>query len=228
MTELNTTPAVVFDPTAWRAWLSDLSTPMAEGTQANTERFEKAEMLGIAYQRASGEAAWLVQETFLALTGSVGVWTYGPGVEGLRIWATASPEGGPDGGLVGEINVGGALLSIGSIAEAKLIPTEHDIIPGHEAAELALTTLAGHINAAVNWYRAMTAWPARKSGLAAQLSDEQLELALTALAALHSSNGASGLFDDERKAAETVVRVVDADRRRRADEVEVVDAEIVG
>lgn len=223
MSNEKTTAAVVFSRDAFRAWLHAPSA--ADTGEAN---WETVELLTTPYRSDDGQGGWLAEAALNAVRDADGVWVYGTGVDQVRVWAVADAEGAPDYGLVGEVVVDGAPLSLGHMSETDLIPAGTDMMPGYDAAELVLTALAQRIVTVAAWYRAMNAWPARKSGLAAQLSDEQLDLALTALAALHSTNGPSGLFDDERKAAETVVRVVDADRKRRADaDAEVVDAEIV-
>jgi hypothetical protein len=139
--------AVTFCWASFRCW-KDFQ-PEGEGTPSNQE---KSELLSAAYQRLDGEAGWILETTLSALHEPVPAdklmpaWQYFPGVSDCRVWSTAAAEGGPDGGVVGEVTVDGVRLSLGRLTVDDLITSEDAVMPGWEAAELALFNLAERVN----------------------------------------------------------------------------------
>lgn len=201
--------AVAFDAEKFRAWL-DTST--GNGTIRDTEP------LSIAYQHLDGDSGWLV-ETVLhmlhntAWHGKSG-WTYGDGVTQVKVWATAAAEGGPDGGLTGEVIVDGMPLSLGRMTERELIPAEHDTLPGYEAAEYALTAIAEQVNNVAARARALR--PAGVIGF----SRDDVECALLTL--VEYRNSAPTLPDLSKKQVDVVKRV-----EEWAQDEDVIDGEVV-
>lgn len=156
--------AVTFDRSAFRTWLDAPYNPAVDGSPANRDA---AAGVSTAFQRLDGEGGQLAEMVLDALPkDESSPWQYGPAVSGLRVWATAGPEGAPDGGLVGEVIVDGAGLSLGFVPAVELVSVdEHAVVPGYEAAELALTVLADRVNRAAAWFRSMYA-PTSTSGSA--------------------------------------------------------------
>ncbi len=157
MTNQLGTAAVTFDPEQFRAWLDAANEPGVPGSQTNQQ---VSPLLSTAYQRGDGEAGWLVETTLDMLHSVTGrhpdapqPWVYGEGVHGVRVWATAHPEGGPDGGLAGEVTVDGAALSLGRISEGVLVPGEDAVMPGYEATAYALAAVAEQVNVVAGKYR---------------------------------------------------------------------------
>ena len=149
--------AVTFDADGFRAWLDAPTKLRVPGTPSNRQNNP---LLSAAYQRLDGEAGWIVEATLFALRGAPqphpavpAPWVYAPDVSDVRVWATAAAEGGPDGGLVGEVTVDGIRLSLGQLSEADLVPQIYDLLPGYEAAEHALTALSERVNAVAEQFR---------------------------------------------------------------------------
>lgn len=153
MTE--TVKAARFDQTAFRAWLEQPTTT----PEGEISKYDAVPDLATGWQRHDGQGGWLATAVLDALAGDAGqaVWAYGPGVSGLTLWATESPESGADGGVVAEVTVEGVRMSLGYVSADELVATEQDVLPGYEAAELALTALAERVNLAVDAYRSGTA-----------------------------------------------------------------------
>ncbi len=149
MTEQN---AVVFDWTAFRAWLDLVQLNNVDGRRNR----DAVEAFATGYQPGSGEAGWLIEAALDAVRDAtvgegVDVWSTVAGVDQVRVWTVADPEGG-ESGIAGEIVVDGVPLSLGLIADNDLIRTEEPMLPGYEAAEIALAALAERANEAVAHY----------------------------------------------------------------------------
>lgn len=162
--------AATFDVEAFRAWLD---------SDTETGKIRDVAPLSTAYQRLDGDGGWLVEAVLdmlrdAAWHGQSG-WALDGGVSQLKVWAIAAPDGGADGGLAGEVVVDGITASLGRITERELISGEHDTIPGYEAAERALTALAGRVNDVAARVRAV-----RPSGVVG-LTAADIETALATL-----------------------------------------------
>lgn len=149
MTEQN---AVTFNQPAFRTWVNLHSRDGGPGAGTYSEVFTTG------YQRNSGEAGWLVEAALACARDSVladgtAVWSYGPGVGAVRVWAIADPEGGQNG-IVGEVIADNVVLSLGHIPDNELVRVETPMLPGYEAAELALAGLADRVVAVVEQFRA--------------------------------------------------------------------------
>src|SRR3954451_9258516 len=172
MTEHN---PVSFDQEAFRAWLAAPCDPSAEGSPSN---IDANPVLATAYLRSEGEAGWLAVQAYDAIRHAAQVWTFAPGVSDLRLWPTAAAEGGNDG-VTGEIDVDGVKLSIGQLDDGELVTDEQTVLPGYEAAELALTAVAGQVNGAVTAFQKslgdLIALPGRYAGLSAATVAEALD-----------------------------------------------------
>jgi len=163
-------PAATFNVDAFRAWLDG---------DTGQGKIRDVEPLATAYQRLDGAGGWLVEGVLSMLHdadwhGQSG-WRLDGGVTQLKVWATADPAGGPDGGIAGEVVVDQIPVSLGRITERELIPGEHEVIPGYEAAELALTVLAERIDDVAARTRAV-----RTSGVVG-LTTADIETALATL-----------------------------------------------
>ncbi len=145
MTNPNT---VTFDQAAYRTWLTE---PADLGDGEAASRYDAVPQLATAYQRHDGDAGWLTEQTLDHLRATA-VWTYGPGVSDVQVWTTAGVES-PTDGISGEVTVDGFVLSLGRLTEQELVPTEHDVLPGYEAAEHGLTALAERVNSVVEVFR---------------------------------------------------------------------------
>jgi hypothetical protein len=220
MTE--TVKAARFDQTAFRSWLEQpTTTPDGE-----ISKYDAVPDLATGWQRHDGQGGWLATVVLDALAGDAGqtVWTYGPGVSGLKLWATESPEPGADGGVTAEVTFDGVPLSLGHIPADELVATEQDVLPGYEAAELALGVLAERVSRTVEHYLRTTVGDAAPvgelwAGPFGSLTGNEVRLALCGLAELF--NGVEpGDFDGPQLAA--VNKVVGAWMEGTA-----VDAEIL-
>lgn len=213
------TTAVRFDVDAFRLWLDSASEPGVEDSATNQEI---SPYLRAAYQPLDGEAGAIVESTLDMLRSTAEVrhpdavvpWEYGTGVEQVRVWATADAgEGGADGGLTGEVTVDGVALSLGWISPDRLVRTEHDVLPGYEAAELGLKALAGQVNSTVLAYRE------KFSGL----SRDDIVCALKTLADYHNSCASADLSDRQQAIANWVMGIF----LDLGEDAEIIDAEIV-
>ncbi len=205
--------AVTFDPAQFRVWLD---TP-ADSTDPQSPSVRDDGYLGSAWQRAAGETGWMLESLLSDLMDSndeaaVKAWAYGAGVDALRVWAVAEPEEGATGGVAGEVVVSGMPLSLGHISERDLVDSEHDVLPGWEAAELMLAELARRADTAVRWYLRVTQLPPGFEGLDAV----QIELALQVLAKVwqFSRNGGTPkhvtVTGEQHAAADAVLATVEA------------------
>lgn len=201
--------AVAFDRAAYQAWLNAPSKDNPEVTNCAA-----SQVLSTAWQRDGGEGGWLLEAALTdirdldgTLTGNRRPWAHGPGVTGVRVWAIADPEGAATGGVTGEVVVNGVPLSLGDIGEGDLVPAVHDVLPGDEAAELALTALAERVNEVAAHFRSRTQ-------VGAGAGREQQQLANLVLAKLwfHSRNGGTPkrvrVSDEEHAAADAVLAQV--------------------
>jgi hypothetical protein len=143
---------VLFDQTAYQAWLEQSTTGPGG---AENSKYDTVPDLAVAWQRHEGQGGWLAEVVLDALHHDAGqqVWQYGPGISGLRLWATESPESGADGGVTAEVTADGVPLSLGHIPAGELIHTDVDLLPGYEAAGLALAELAARATTAVDNFR---------------------------------------------------------------------------
>jgi len=150
--------AADFDAAEFQVWLGSQVEP---GSTNPTTNQQAVNLLNIAYQRLDGDAGWLVDATLKALhrghergfMTATAAWAYGDGVSDVRVWPVADEKGGSDG-LVGEVTVDGVRLSLGRFHETQLVPTEHDLMPGYEAAEHALEGLSRRVSGVVQKFRA--------------------------------------------------------------------------
>jgi hypothetical protein len=145
--------AVTFDGDAFKAWLN---APNSSGQGGYATNLAANPLLGTAYQRPDGESGWLLHSTLPALLRDQQqtVWTYGPAVTSARVWPTADPEGGADGGVAGAVTVDGVYLSLGRLSDTDLIPTGFDVLPAADVAGHALSVLAERIGHVARMYRA--------------------------------------------------------------------------
>ncbi len=150
------TPAVTFDADGFRAWLDARNDGGAGGAANN---LIANPLLDTAYQPIDGETGFLVETTLHALHRAPGqrAWVYGAGVSDVKVWSTTHPEGGPDGGLAGQVTVDGAVLSLERLTDDDLVPRQHNILPGYEAAAHALDALAGQVDFVARRYRDLSA-----------------------------------------------------------------------
>lgn len=207
-----TEQAVTFDPNAFRVWLDTPAGTTEAGSETNREGNP---FLRTGYQRLDGEAGWMVENVLHQLHTtrsrphpSVGpAWAYGEGVSEVRVWATACPEGGPDGGLAGQVTVDGAPLAIARMADKELVPPLYDLLPGYEAAEHALTALAERVNEIVSRYRPTH----RPAGPLGELDADDVECALRTLAEYHLESGEPDLSIRQQEVADKVVGLLAAD-----------------
>lgn len=220
--------AVLFDIDGFRAWLHAPNEPHVEGSATNVA---VSPLLSAAYQRLDGDAGWLVETTLDMLRSvtqrihpAVPVpWAYGDGVADVRVWATADEEGGPDGGLAGEVTVDRVVLSLGRLDEKDLVPPIYDVLPGYEAAEHALAAVAKRVNHVAARFRVIPRgkpvdWPFGSLGYA------EITKALQALAQMWRSARTGTpkrvpLSAEHRAVADAVLTAADA--------AEVIDAEVV-
>lgn len=207
-------PAVTFDPVAFQAWLGE----PAKGSDGTN--LDANPVLNTAYQRRSGEAGWLVETTLAALNELTGnpMWEYGEGVRNAKVWSLAHAEGGPDGGVAGEVMVDGVPVSLFMLTEAELVPQDTELVPGYEAAEYALNALAQRINDVAAAARRVTARRAG-AGIGGQLTDDEVEQALTVLANVWLSarvdGGRKRVTKEQEAVAEKVLRLAAGDEASR-------------
>ena len=210
MNELN--KPVTFDKAAFEAWLDAPSELTDPGAERNRDAHPYA---GAAWQRAEGATGWMLEAllsdlTSDALPGEVRCWRYAGGVTAVRVWAIADPESDVAGDIAGEVVVDGVPLSLGAIVDGDLVVTEHDVLPGYEAAGMALEVLADRVNDAV--------WHYRKAvrEVAAGHDMGRLRLALQVLAKLwfHARNNGVPkkvtVTADQHAAADAVLAAVEA------------------
>jgi hypothetical protein len=196
--------AVLFDQVAYKAWLGQpTKTPEGE-----CSKYDAIPELGDGWQRHDGNGGWLASVVLEALRNEPQVWSYGEGVGDLKVWPTEAPESGPDGGLTGEITVNGVPLSLGHIPADELIPTDQDMLPAYEAAELALATLSDRIDVA---YRQLHRSGAGRPmgdlfiGPYGPLTGADIQVALTTLAELFDTGSLETLSEPQLAMADRVL-----------------------
>lgn len=142
--------AVTFNPEAFAAWL-DAPIHPREGTETHKD---VSPLLRTAYQRQDSEGGWLAETTLdmLRTAPEPAPWTYGPDVTKVTVWTVAAPEGLSDG-IAAEVHVDGFVVSAGQIKESELIPGDAPVLPGYEAAQMALAALAERVNLVVSAFR---------------------------------------------------------------------------
>lgn len=204
--------AVLFDQTAFRVWLQ----------QPSTKTPAAVDVLADGWQRHDGQGGWLATVVLDALHDEhETTWVYGPGVSDLKLWVTEAPESGPDGGVTAEVLVDGVRLSLGHIPADELIATEQDLLPGYEAAELALAELAERVNLAADAFRQSGAAPVGEfwGGEFGALTGVEVRAALISLAELFSGVDVDDLSGPQLAVTNKVIALWR--------ESTVVDAEIV-
>jgi hypothetical protein len=218
MTEHNKA-AVVFDWTAFRAWLE---LPSSDGETKNGAAIES---FATGFQPGADEAGWLAEAALIAVREAtigdgVDVWATGPGVGNVYVWTVADPEGGQSG-ICGEVIVDGVPLSLGKIDDDDLVQRGDTMIPGWEAAEQVLNTLADQVNAVVVAFRKATG--PNYEGFE-ELSHTEIRAALVTLA--DTAVGSDALEPDQMALADRITRMWERHQMAGTD-AEVVDAEIV-
>jgi hypothetical protein len=213
---------VLFDQAAYRSWLQQPSIT-ADG---QFSKYDAVPDLDAGWQRHDGQGGWLATVVLDALAGDKAeqartVWVYGPGVSGLTLWATDSLGSGADGGVTAEVTVDGVPLSLGRIPADELVATDQDLLPGYEAAQLALTELAERVNSVVDHYRASRPAPVGDlwGGEFGSLTGVEVRAALVTLAELFSGVDVADLSELQIEVTDKVLALWR--------ETDAVDGEIV-
>jgi hypothetical protein len=213
--------AVDFDWTVYRAWLDLVQLNSVDG---RTNR-DSVEAFTTGYQKGSDEAGWLVEAALNAVRDAtvgdgVDVWATGPGVGNVYVWTVADPEGGQSG-ITGEVIVDGVPLSLGKLDDDELVHTEEPMLPGWEAAEQALATLADQVNTVVAHYRKTTGpnYPGFEDLSHTDIREALVTLALTVL-------GGDEITPSQAALGRRVARLW-AQNEVAGTDAEVVEAEIV-
>lgn len=211
--------AVLFDQTAYRAWLEQpTETPQGE----SISKYDAVPDLATGWQRHDGQGGWLASAVLDALAAEIGqrVWVYGPGVSRLMLWPTEAPESGPDGGVTAEVTVDGVRLSLGHIPAYQLIRTDQDLLPGYEAAELALGVLAERVDEAATCFRQVHAVGDLWGGMFGALTGAEVQTALVTLAELFNSVDVADLSEPQITVVDKVLALW---RESTAVDAELVD-----
>jgi len=219
MTEHNKA-AVVFDWTAFRAWLE---LPSSDGQTKNGAAIEP---FATGFQPGADEAGWLTEAALNAVREAtvgdgIDVWSTGQGVGNVYVWTVTDPEGGQSG-ICGEVIVDGVPLSLGKLDDDELVQPGDTMIPGWEAAEQVLNTLADQVNAVVVAFRKATAPDYEAFG---ELSVADIRTALTALTALFT--GDADLLEPAQVEVTERVAAMWQRYQMAGTDAEVVEAEIV-
>lgn len=216
---------VLFDQAAYRIWLEQ---PTTAPDGAETSKYDAIPDLAVGWQRHEGQGGWLAEVVLGALRDDAGqqVWTYGPGVSGLRLWATEAPDTGADGGVVAEVTVDGVPLSLGHLADNELVSTGWDLMPGYEAAELALAELAERASAAAAHHRRSYPVGDLFGFWWGPLSGNEIDQALTTM--VDVVNGDTDLSGPQLAVIDRVLALrTAADDAEITDDAEIVEGEIV-